>query len=227
MTSHFRKAALVALPLLAISAGAQALNTQAPPTYDTIYLNTDFRPDPFTRTLSAGGTRSASEAGANCSGYVAGAPDFNLQYQAGQFPLSIYVQSQADTTLVINDASGNWRCNDDYSGTNPAITWNNPPSGRYNIWVGTYDTAGNYPDASLHISEIGPFQQTSGGGNAAGNNSSGIEWGDNTSQWANDNECDDPRFAGPGMHSILLDEDRYHDANDCRRLYEQGQIYLR
>lgn len=223
MTSHFRKAALVALPLLCVTTGAQALDWQATPTYDTIYLNAGFQPDPHTRTLAAGGTRSASEAGANCSGYVAGAPDFNLQYQAGQFPLSIYVESQADTTLVINDAAGNWHCNDDYSGTDPAVVWNNPPAGRYNIWVGTYATSGNYPDATLRISEVGPFQAPS----PSPSPDVDIEWGDNTSQWANDNECDDPRFAGPGMHSILLDEDRYHDASDCRRLYEQGRIYLR
>ncbi len=54
-----------------------------------------------------------------------------------------------------------------------------------------------------------------------------IEWGDNTSEWANDGECDDPRFAGPGAAETLLDEDRYHDGNDCRRLYQEGRLYLR
>ncbi len=51
-----------------------------------------------------------------------------------------------------------------------------------------------------------------------------INFGDNTSQWANDSECDDPRFTGNGMASILLDEDIAHDANDCRVLLESGQI---
>ena len=54
-----------------------------------------------------------------------------------------------------------------------------------------------------------------------------INFGDNTSAWANDSECDDPRFSGAGMASTLLDEDRLHDANDCRSLYEAGRIQLR
>ncbi len=52
-------------------------------------------------------------------------------------------------------------------------------------------------------------------------------WGDNTSQWANDGDCDDPRFTGPMAHSILLPEDAMHDANDCRALYDEGKVHLR
>ncbi len=53
----------------------------------------------------------------------------------------------------------------------------------------------------------------------------GIDFGDNSSQWANDGECDDKRFSGAGMTStILLDSDVGHDANDCREAYEQGRL---
>ena len=55
----------------------------------------------------------------------------------------------------------------------------------------------------------------------------GFLWGDNSSQWANDGDCDDPRFTGPMAHSILLPEDAYRDANDCRMLFENGDVYLR
>ena len=54
-----------------------------------------------------------------------------------------------------------------------------------------------------------------------------VNFGDNSSTWANDGECDDPRFRGSGMATTLLDEDRYRDANDCRALYRSGQITLR
>jgi len=55
-----------------------------------------------------------------------------------------------------------------------------------------------------------------------------INFGDDASQWSYDGECDDPRFYGPGMTTTpLLDEDRYHDATDCRRQYEAGRIALR
>ncbi len=51
-----------------------------------------------------------------------------------------------------------------------------------------------------------------------------IDWGDNTSQWANDGECDDPRFSGEGVADILLDDDKGRDANDCQALFDAGQI---
>jgi hypothetical protein len=53
------------------------------------------------------------------------------------------------------------------------------------------------------------------------------DFGDDSSRWANDGECDDPRFAGEGSADTLLDEDRGHDATDCRRLLKQGRIELR
>ncbi len=56
--------------------------------------------------------------------------------------------------------------------------------------------------------------------------SSGIEFGDDSSQWSNDGECDDPRFGGPGVAGVLLDEDLGRDATDCRTLFESGQVYL-
>ncbi len=54
-----------------------------------------------------------------------------------------------------------------------------------------------------------------------------IDFGDDSSTWANDGECDDPRFAGQGVADTLLDEDLYGDATDCRTLYEQGLVALR
>lgn len=53
------------------------------------------------------------------------------------------------------------------------------------------------------------------------------DFGDDTSQWANDGECDDPRFTGPGMtQTPLLDEDTRRDASDCRAAFEAGTITL-
>ncbi|WP_192036240.1 hypothetical protein [Halomonas sp. YLGW01] len=226
-----RCATLIAVPLLCLASSAQALNWQAAPLYETIELASGFQPDPHQLSVSAGGDTAAAEAGPNCSGYVNGdKPDVDINYQAGQFPLTIYVESAADTTLVVYDADGNWHCNDDYSttsGSNPALTWRSPTSGNYNVWVGTYESSGT-PQAVIKVSERDPEWTGMSGGSASSggmvSSVNDIEWGDNTSQWANDGECDDPRFTGPGVHSLNLDEDRYHDAADCRRLYEQGQI---
>ncbi|MGJ3265061.1 MAG: hypothetical protein ACFE0R_17695 [Salinarimonas sp.] len=54
-----------------------------------------------------------------------------------------------------------------------------------------------------------------------------IDFGDDSGRWANDGECEDPRFEGEGMAAFLLEEDRLRDASDCRRLFEAGAIRLR
>lgn len=52
------------------------------------------------------------------------------------------------------------------------------------------------------------------------------DFGDDTSMWANDGECDDPRFEGPGMtETELLEADLGHDATDCRTAFEAGEIW--
>jgi hypothetical protein len=53
------------------------------------------------------------------------------------------------------------------------------------------------------------------------------DFGDNTSRWADDGECDDPRFEGAGAAETLLEVDRGHDAADCRKLFGAGRISLR
>jgi hypothetical protein len=52
-----------------------------------------------------------------------------------------------------------------------------------------------------------------------------VDFGTDSSQWAFDGECDDPRFVGPGMtQTTLLDTDILADATDCRNAYEAGTI---
>ncbi len=56
--------------------------------------------------------------------------------------------------------------------------------------------------------------------------SGAIDFGDDASNRAQDGQCADPRFDGAGMDSFLFDNDRGHDAADCRRLYDEGRIRL-
>ena len=54
-----------------------------------------------------------------------------------------------------------------------------------------------------------------------------VNFGDDTSEWANDGECDDGRFTGPGLTSTpLLEEDVLADATDCRTAFEAGRLTL-
>jgi hypothetical protein len=56
----------------------------------------------------------------------------------------------------------------------------------------------------------------------------GPDFGDDAGDWANDGECDDPRFEGAGMTSTdLLQDDIRHDATDCNSAWEAGTITLR
>ncbi|MEL7128296.1 MAG: hypothetical protein AAGK23_02005 [Pseudomonadota bacterium] len=59
---------------------------------------------------------------------------------------------------------------------------------------------------------------------AAAQDTPDIDFGDDTSNWANDGECDDPRFEGEGMAGSPRREDRGHDATDCRSLLAEGKI---
>jgi hypothetical protein len=54
----------------------------------------------------------------------------------------------------------------------------------------------------------------------------GIDFGDDSSNWANDGVCDDPRFVGEGMASVLQDSDILADATDCQALFDSGAIAL-
>lgn len=48
------------------------------------------------------------------------------------------------------------------------------------------------------------------------------DFGADTSAWANDGECDDPRFTGPGVAAVTVEAGRMADATDCRAAWEAG-----
>ena len=54
-----------------------------------------------------------------------------------------------------------------------------------------------------------------------------IEFGNDTNDFAQDGECDDPRFEGFESALSLLADDAGTDATDCRKLCEFGRIFLR
>jgi len=131
-------------------ARAQAPDPSLNPNYGSVTLKAGFTPDPFTKALTAGGAIKTKLGGVNA--HVAKAPDFKLHYTAGNAPLRIYVESKGDTTLLVNLPNGAWIANDDGGvGRNPQITITKPQSGRYDIWVGTFNPQN--VEATLKISE--------------------------------------------------------------------------
>lgn len=137
---------------------AVELNWGASPTYGTIDLGSGFSPDPYSRSVSAGGSDRAPDLGAGCRGHVnASAPDLDLNYTSGSFPLHIYARSDTDVTLIVNQPDGSWICGDDANGSNPHVRIAEPMSGNYNIWIGTYGASSSpLPQSVLYISELSP-----------------------------------------------------------------------
>jgi hypothetical protein len=161
-------ASAAGLAALSLAAAAAAQNLAADPLYGTVNLNTGFMPDPVPVEVQAGGPDSANNLGPGCTGYIMNAqPDVRLNFTAGQqFPLNLYVISQADTTLAVNLPNGQWVCNDDANAFNPLVSLQQPMSGQYDIWIGTFQP-GSTPPATLYISELAPqWQQGPGGGQA-------------------------------------------------------------
>ena len=151
-----RNIVLAAIAATALAAPAVAQDFNAAPNYRTINLRGGFAQDPNVTNLRAGGNLDASRVvRSDCRGFITNRPDVRLNWTGGSLPLIISVQSDSDTTLVINDAQGNWVCDDDggNEGLNPSVTFVAPASGQYDIWVGTFST-GSLQPSTLHVSEL-------------------------------------------------------------------------
>jgi hypothetical protein len=146
------------------------------PAFGSVRLNAGFLPDPHVRNLTAGGSIRAQDRFSSCRGYIANAPDYSVYYTAGSSPLIFTVDADRDTTLVINGPDARWYCDDDgaESPLNPLVRFNNPQSGRYDVWVGTYSTGAGVP-ASLFVSEIGEFTRDTAGVSRQPVRSSGLD----------------------------------------------------
>jgi len=137
-----------------LATAGQAQNGRLNPTNGTVTLQAGFMPDPYARSLRAGGENYMSGTlGCIGGGWFSNPPDYRVQYRAGRYPsLVFYVYAAGDTVLLISDPQARWHCNDDYSGRDPAVRISNPVSGQYDIWVGTYNRS-RVERATLYISE--------------------------------------------------------------------------
>jgi hypothetical protein len=137
--------------LVLVALGVSGQDWQLQPTYGEVSLTGGFQPDPFRRDVVAGGSIDISQLG--YYGYVADAPDFDLRYVPAGYRLTIKVENtSADTLLLINAPDGQWHFNDDSNGLDPAISFDAPLEGLYDIWIGSYD--GNFSEATLVITEM-------------------------------------------------------------------------
>ncbi|WP_305484055.1 peptidase S1 [Brevundimonas sp.] len=153
MTTMKLIATATALALACLAGSAAAQDASLTANYGEIRLNAGFTPDPYIVNVQAGGSINGGNLPGSCAGYIAAAPDFEVTYSAGSFPLVFRTSSGADTTLIINGPDGRWYCDDDSYGDGDAeVRFNRPQSGTYDIWVGKFGSEGTAP-ARLIITE--------------------------------------------------------------------------
>jgi hypothetical protein len=112
--------------------------------FGQVQLRNGFRPDPKVVEGRSGGSHPASEKASNCRGYISRNPDYIVRVR-GNIPfLRVFVESERDTTLVIQGPRDQVVCNDDTYGTNPSIEDRFRP-GTYRIWVGSYTLGDQAP----------------------------------------------------------------------------------
>jgi hypothetical protein len=134
--------------------GSETVNMTGTPSSGTTTIASGFGTS--TSPVTAGGTTdvdNVSNIPGNCTGYINGtAPTHRLEVGAGLAALRVASCADSDTTLVINDGSGTWHCNDDEEGSNPVVSVNGPTAGTWDVWVGTYSSGGGSA-ATLRVSE--------------------------------------------------------------------------
>jgi hypothetical protein len=145
-------ALVAALSLLSSSAAAQEVMT----------LRAGFTPDPRTLTMKAGGDIEVN-MGECTYGYIAESGAMGIEYTAGSLDLYVYAEGDGDTMLVIETPSGDVLCDDDSHGSlNPLIHIEDPESGLYVVFVGSY-TQGAFQEATVYVSELNPGSGDAGG----------------------------------------------------------------
>jgi serine protease Do len=126
-------------------------------TFGTVTLNAGFANDPRTVYVLSGGSVDvvAQNLGSGCTGYAASTPDYRIRWSGSNSSLRIFFVADGgeDTTLIVNDVSGNWRCNDDYDGLDPLVELTNPVAGQIDVWVGSY-SSGSLVGGTLYVTEF-------------------------------------------------------------------------
>jgi hypothetical protein len=118
-------------------------------------LTSGFVPDPFTLDVTAGGPVDASYLGGGCSGHTTEAPTFSVNFTKGASQLlRLYFIGSSDTTMIINSPAGSYVCIDDsYNTFHPTIDFNSPSSGRYDVWIATYQPGASVA-GTLLVTEV-------------------------------------------------------------------------
>jgi hypothetical protein len=120
--------------------GATGLRTDLPPTSGRIAIHGSLRRAEARTARIANATQNASSVRGNgtCRGWIAEAPSFVVTIDQPQPFLRLFLNSAADTTLVVQYPDGHAECSDDSYGTLQPSVEGQFPAGTYYVWAGIY-----------------------------------------------------------------------------------------
>ena len=152
-----RRVAATLVALVAATPGLACPSYNNPTVFGSATIPANFAPDPWVRNVTAGGQVALMDCGFGREGFVVSRPDFRFFYSGtsptGHLTIAIEARSDVDTVLLVNAPDGTWHYNDDYRGTNSAVTFSNPMPGQYDVWTGSYVRKSNNP-AVLILTEL-------------------------------------------------------------------------
>ena len=116
-------------------------------------LRSGFLPDPHSLNGQSGGNVDASGVNGGCNGFISPHPSHVVTLTSAFRWMRIFVESQGDTTIMVQTPQNTVLCNDDTYGLNPAVEGGFQP-GTYRIWVGSYSQSSAAP-YTIRFTEIG------------------------------------------------------------------------
>lgn len=125
------------------SFGSEMIDPQAPPRNARVMLDPSLARQGGqaigTAMLSAFQPMEMMGGEAFCPGFTdLSAPDYVVALDADQPRLSLSAQSDVDLVLAVHTPLGQWLCNDDFNGLNPAVQIEGAMAGDYAVYVGAY-----------------------------------------------------------------------------------------
>lgn len=154
------QAATTAFAASAILAATSALacpDFTQPAGSGTVELAVGFLPDPYEIPVIVGGGFPLGACfNQGWPGEVSGNPDVSIFWSGDGAALTFFVDTAVDSVILINAPDGQYYFNDDFEtgDLRSGITFPSSASGRYDIWVGSYDGSGLGASATIQVSEF-------------------------------------------------------------------------
>lgn len=123
--------------------------------FGSVALSPGFAPDPHQIAIVSGGSLDVREMnlGENCVGFATSRPDYTIDLAAATDRLRFYVEGEGDTGLIVAGPGKRFECDDDSSGLNPMVTFEDAVAGRYDVWVSSYEREENIA-STLYVTEL-------------------------------------------------------------------------